>query len=121
MILVDTSVWIDHFRFGNGNLTAILERDLVLTHPFVIAELACGNLKHRAGTLTDLGTLPRAVMADNQEVLMYIERHSLWGFGIGCVDAHLLASALLSDASLWTPDRRLQSCAKLGNVHLYDP
>ena len=111
MILVDTSVWIDHLRGGDARLAALLEAGRVLSHPFVIGELACGNLRNRAEVLTLLHELPRAVAATDAEVLAFIETHTLMGRGIGYLDAHLLAAAALSAARLWTRDRRLATAA----------
>lgn len=113
MILVDTSVWIDHLRRGDDALVRRLDDGEVLMHPFVLGELACGNLRHRDEVLALLRDLPQATVADDEEVLYFIDRHMLMGRGIGYVDAHLLASASLSDpAGLWTRDQRLQSVAK---------
>ncbi len=110
MILVDTSVWVDHLRTGEPRLAALLETSEVLVHPFVIGELACGNLRDRATVLGLLGNLPHAAAASDAEVLHAIERHRLMGRGIGYVDAHLLAAALLTaDTALWTRDRRLRA------------
>lgn len=112
MILVDTSVWIDHLRRGDQSLAALLEENRVLLHPFVIGEIACGRLSDRAETLELLGNLPSANVAEHHEVLAYVDRHRLYGRGIGYVDAHLLASvALMPGAVLWTRDRRLHSVA----------
>lgn len=117
MNLVDTSVWIDHFRRGNPSLVAALEREDVLTHPFVIGEIACGELKKRREILGLLSALPGAVVASDEETLHFIERHRLMGKGIGYIDAHLLASvALTGGARLWTLDKRLAPLAeKHGN------
>jgi predicted nucleic acid-binding protein len=116
LILVDTSVWVDHLRSGDTQLTDLLERQLVAMHPFVIGEIACGSLKKRASVFELLTDLPTAVVAEVDEVLSFIERHALYGKGIGYVDAHLLASAALTEcAKLWTRDQRLQAVAqKLG-------
>lgn len=115
MILVDTSVWIDHLRGGSPELARLLDQSLVLTHPFVVGELACGNLKHRALILADLDALPRAVTATHDEVLRLIADRKLWGSGLGWIDAHLLASALLTGCAFWTLDRKLgQAAAKAG-------
>ncbi len=119
MILVDTSVWIDHLRVGNSRLADILEDALVLTHPFVIGELACGNLKHRTQILTELRALPAATAAADEEVLHLIEGRKLWGQGIGWIDAHLLASALLTSCAFWTLDRRLDRAARSAGIELY--
>ena len=112
MILVDTSVWIDHLRSGDLPLARALESGRVLMHPFVVGELACGNLQQRAVVLRLLGALPAAPTATDPEVLDMIERRALMGRGIGYNDAHLLAStALAADARLWTRDRRLERVA----------
>ena len=113
MILVDTSVWIDHLRKGNGRLANLLQNFSVFVHPFVIGELACGNLRNRKKILQLLERLPGANMASDSEVLYFIEKNKLAGRGIGYVDAHLLAAAALTPgAQLWTRDRRLESIAK---------
>jgi predicted nucleic acid-binding protein len=116
LILVDTSVWVDHLRSGDSQLANLLENQLVAMHPFVIGEIACGSLKKRASVFELLTELPAAVVAEVDEVLSFIERHALHGKGIGYVDAHLLASAALTDgAKLWTRDKRLLTAAqKLG-------
>ena len=112
MILVDTSVWVDHFAHGNARLVGALDRNEVFSHPFVIGELACGNLRNRAEVLYLLSRLPRAPVATDDEVLGLVERRSLMGRGIGWVDAHLLASTLLSPGvRLETRDRRLSEVA----------
>jgi len=112
VILVDTSVWIDHLRASDAELAALLNANQVLTHPFVLGELACGNLHNRGELLALLGDLPRAAVATHDELLFFIERHALMGRGIGYVDAHLLAALTLSDATqLWTRDNRLRVVA----------
>jgi len=111
MILVDTSVWIDHLRRGTPALAAALEEGSVLMHPFVLGELACGNLKNRDEVLRLLGDLPAAPSVTAPEVLHFIEARHLMGRGIGYVDVHLLASALLSGTALWTRDKRLATVA----------
>lgn len=112
MILVDTSVWIDHLRSGDDRLTTLLNNNQVLMHPFVLGELACGNLRQRADVLSLLKHLPQATVASDQEVLFYIEQHELMGCGIGYVDAHLMAAVALDDrALLWTRDKRLDALA----------
>jgi predicted nucleic acid-binding protein len=120
MILLDTSVWIDHLRHGDAQVAAILQSGLALTHPFVIGELACGNLKSQAEILGLLAALPQVQQAQEQEVLFYIERHKLMGHGIGYIDAHLLAATALTDsARIWTRDKRLGALAhelKLAHV-----
>lgn len=113
MILVDTSVWIDHFRVGDETVAALLDSGRVLVHPFVIGELALGQLRQRRAVLTALQDLPPATAATHAEVLLFIEQHALASQGIGYVDAHLLASTRLSAGSaLWTHDKRLAEVAK---------
>jgi hypothetical protein len=111
MVLVDTSVWIAHFRDGQPALAALLSDGLVLMHPFVTGELACGNLKKRTSVLSDLAALPVAARASDTEVMRFVDDRRLWGRGLGWIDAHLLASALLSHCRFWTLDRRLQDAA----------
>ena len=113
MILVDTSVWVDHLRAGVPALGAALERGEILTHPFVLGELACGSLKNRGEVLRLLGDLPAAPMATDTEALDFIERRVIMGRGIGYIDVHLLASVVLAGAAqLWTRDKRLAAVAK---------
>ena len=116
MTLVDTSVWIEHLRAGSPELSSLLERGAVLTHPLVIGELACGNLKNRSRLLTDLAALPRAVEATHEEALQFIEDRKLWGAGLGWIDAHLLASALLTNCGFWTLDRKLERAASAAGI-----
>ncbi len=112
MILVDTSVWIDHFRKKKTELVDMLLTGQVMIHPWIIGELACGNLHDRKHILELLSSLPKAHTATTNEVLFFIEQHFLMGRGIGYVDVHLLASARLSQVRLWTHDKRLVSIAK---------
>ena len=115
MILVDTSVWVDHLRAGVDGLAAALEEDSVLVHPFVAGELALSGLRQRDEILELLEALPRAVVASHDEALRAVRVRRLDARGIGWVDVHLFASALLSGASLWTHDRRLHEvCAGAG-------
>ena len=116
MILIDTSVWIDHLRTGEADLARLLETGLAATHPLVVGELAMGNLRDRDTVLGLLRALPQAVVASDDEVLAYVTRHRLFGIGIGYADAHLLAATrLTAGASLWTRDRRLrEAAARLG-------
>lgn len=108
MILVDTSVWVDHLRSGDSMLAQLLETGKVLAHAFVTGEIALGALRQRRLVLDALRDLPQAVAATEQEVLHFIDRHELFGTGIGYVDAHLLAAAQLTPgAALWTRDKRL--------------
>lgn len=111
MILVDTSVWVDHLRAGDSRLAALLENGQVLSHPFVLGELACGNLRRRAEFLTLLAALPRLPALATEDVMMFIDNHRLMGKGLGWVDAHLLAAAVASRETLWTKDRRLAEAA----------
>ncbi|MPZ13839.1 MAG: PIN domain-containing protein [Chloroflexi bacterium] len=112
MILVDTSVWIDHLRQGDSALVKVLEAGEVLVHPFVVGELACGNLVNRGEVLRLLQALPEAQVAGHTEILGFIEYRRLMGRGIGYVDVHLLASVALTGATkLWTRDRRLATVA----------
>ncbi len=112
MILVDTSIWVDHLRVTDPALTALLEADKVVSHAFVIGELACGNLRRRQEILSLLHDLPQADIAEEKEVLHLIDHHRLMGSGIGYVDAHLLASTLLTDSlRLWSRDRRVTDIA----------
>ena len=111
MILVDTSVWVDHLRHGNAALAARLDTGEVLTHPFVIGELACGGARRRREILASLATLPQAPVASHDEVLAFVDAQKLSGSGIGWIDAHLLASTRLSGVNLWTLDRSLAAAA----------
>ena len=112
MILVDTSVWINHLRLASAILSELLDDGEVLVHPFVLGELALGNLRRRDAFLSDLRDLPRAAVATDEEVISLIDRQTLFGRGIGYVDAHLLAAArLTAGTKLWTRDHRLQAVA----------
>lgn len=113
MILVDTSVWIEHVRTGTDDrLTELLKREDVLTHPFVIGEIAIGHVRRREAVLVALGLLSRVEVCDDGEVLDFIIRNRLAGSGIGYIDAHLLASTMLTDGcSVWTLDRRFHEAA----------
>jgi predicted nucleic acid-binding protein len=116
LILVDTSIWIDHLRADNAALKRLLDAGRVLMHPFVIGELALGRMRQREMILAALSDLPRAELATDAEVLGFVDREALFGRGIGYVDAHLLASTRLSaGAAMWTRDARLRNVAeKLG-------
>ena len=111
MVLADTSVWIGHFRGKEPGLAPLLEEGVVLTHPFILGELACGNLSKREITLAHLSSLPAAVHAQHEEALQIVDKRKLWGAGIGWIDAHLIASALLSNCLLWTLDERRKKAA----------
>lgn len=108
MILVDTSIWIDHLRAGDERLARMLDDGQVMAHPFVTGELALGNLHNRDGVLKALKDLPQAQVATDDEVLCFVGEKCLFGIGIGYIDAHLLAAVLLTPGSvLWTRDKRL--------------
>jgi predicted nucleic acid-binding protein len=113
VILVDTSVWVQHLRALDQTLARLLDLGLVLMHPFIVGELALGTLRNRDVILSSLQALPQARAAGSDELLHFIGRNELYGSGIGYVDAHLLASARLTDgAKLWTRDKRLESIAE---------
>jgi predicted nucleic acid-binding protein len=116
VILVDTSVWVDHLRRGNDTLAALLHEAQVLCHPLVVGELACGGLHRRVEILELLGRLPAAPMVSHSETLAFVEGRRLMGRGLGWVDVHLLASATLSGQPLWTLDRSLAATA--GTINL---
>jgi predicted nucleic acid-binding protein len=112
MILVDTSVWVDHLQRGNNSLAEHLLAGLICTHPYVVGELALGNLKQRATVMEAVQNLPALVTATDVEVLAFIDTHVLHGTGVGYVDVHLLAAVLLTPGStLWTLDKRLHEAA----------
>ena len=111
MLIVDTSVWIDHFRNSNSELISALESGIVVMHPHIIGEISLGNIKQRDLVLNLLMDLPVAEVANESEVFDFIENNRLYGIGIGYVDVHLLASACLSNCLLWTLDKSLSSAA----------
>jgi predicted nucleic acid-binding protein len=122
MILVDTSIWIDHLRRTELDLVALLENAEVCVHPMIIGELALGSLRDRSVILSLLGDLPGIPVATDLEVLQLIESHALYGTGLSLVDAHLLAALRLSStAKLWTRDRRLEAAAKRLGVAANSP
>ena len=121
MILADTSVWVEHLRRGDARLAGLLEQALVLMHPFIVGEIACGQLADRAALLQLLQGLPMACVATDEEVHMLLQRHRLHGSGIGWVDMHLLAAVRLSSgARLWARDKRLAAAAATLGV-VFDP
>lgn len=122
MVLVDTSVWIDHLRHKETLLVGLLESNRVLSHPFVRGELALGNLKQREIVLNALDGLPQAPVVYSDEINFFIETHTLFGLGIGLIDTHLLASTrLASRAELWTRDKRLLAAAMRLNLAMAEP
>jgi predicted nucleic acid-binding protein len=116
MILVDTSVWIEHFRAGNDRLKGLLLDNQVLSHPFVVGELACGMLKKRGEILSMLKALPESQLLEHDEVMSFIESQRLYGHGIGWVDVHLLGSTLLTGCAIWSFDKPLRRAAVALNV-----
>ena len=115
MVLVDTSVWVVHLRNGNIGLETLLNEGHVVCHPFIVGELACGNLKNRAEILSLLQALPMAIYVEHEEVMRFIEDHTLMGKGLGYIDVHLIASAILTEIPLWTVDKKLNEISlKLG-------
>jgi predicted nucleic acid-binding protein len=112
MVLVDTSVWIDHLRYGNGKLEQLLEEGEAACHPFIIGELACGNLKNRHEIIDLLNRLPQAPSASHREVMYFIENQSLMGRGLGYIDINIMASARIADMSVWTLDTRLEDAGR---------
>lgn len=111
IVLADTSLWVDLWRHGNTRFARLLDQNRVVVHPFVLGEIALGRINPRTDVLRHLGALDRPRVAEQREVLALVERVPLWGRGVGWVDAHLLASALLDRLRLWTLDRRLTAVA----------
>ena len=107
MVLVDTSVWVRYLREGDPDLEQLLNDGEVMCHPYIVGELACGNLKNRNEVLSLLQLLPPAILANHEEILQFIEENHLMGKGLGYVDVHLSASAVLTGIQMWTYDRRL--------------
>lgn len=120
MVLVDTSVWVAHLRDGKIGLDELLNEGQVVCHPFIIGELACGNLKNRSLILSLLKSLPLATVAEHEEAMHFIENKDLMGKGLGYVDIHLLTSAALSGIPIWTLDRKLDgSSERLGLKYFF--
>ena len=111
MVLVDTSIWIDHLRKGNHPLSGLFNQDRVLMHEMVAGELACGRLADRKGLLDQFSKLPQIQLIPGREVMAFIEDHAIMGKGVGLVDAHLLASTMRADGKIWTRDRNLLAVA----------
>jgi len=118
MILVDTSVWVYHLRYGEPNLKTLLNDGKVVCHSFIIGELACGKLKNRTEILLLMQSLPMTIQASHEEVLQFIESNKLMGKGIGYIDVHLLASAVLTGVPIWTYDKKLQEVSSLLGVSI---
>ncbi len=116
MILADTSVWIDHLRGDNSDFSNYLLDGKIFTHPFVVGELSLGSLRNRRLFINQLSELPQATEARDEEVMELIEWNHLFGKGIGFVDAHLLASARISNLKLWTNDKTLKHAATILDV-----
>ena len=117
MILVDTSVWVDHLRSGDSDLAVLLDLGRVVIHPFVLGELSLGNLRQRSVVLGSLAGLPGITVASDAEVLTFVESAKLYGLGIGYIDAHLLAAARLTPGvSIWTRDKRLVAAAEANGL-----
>ncbi len=113
MILVDTSIWVDHLRRGDAGLSALLEAADVAVHPFVVGELACGSLRRHSDVVRLLSALPQVTTASHEEVMHFIGAHRLGGHGIGYVDVHLLASASIDGVRVWTRDKALAARAAI--------
>jgi predicted nucleic acid-binding protein len=116
MVLVDTSVWVSHLRDGNTELVNLLNNGTVFSHPLIIGELACGNLKDRTVILSFFQLLPMSIEAEHEEVLSFIENNRLMGKGIGYVDVQLIASALLTGVPIWTLEKKLAQVAEGLNI-----
>ncbi len=113
MILVDSSIWVDHFRRNNEILSDLLSRHQLLGHPFILGEIMMGNPENRVSIFEALSDLPQARIAENDEVMRFVERNKIYGSGVGYIDAHLLASVrLMPRSSIWTTDRRMALVAE---------
>lgn len=112
-VLVDTSVWVEFIRAGNAQLSQLLQKNQVLMHDMVIGEIACGSAPRRKERLEAMDNLPKVAVAGHLEVLRFIDRHQLFGCGVGYVDNHLLAACILqADCALWSHDKRLRGAAE---------
>jgi predicted nucleic acid-binding protein len=116
MVLVDTSVWVSHLREAHTGLVNLLNNGEVACHPFIVGELSCGNLKNRPVIISFLEALPMALLVKHEEVLAFIENHGLMGKGLGYIDVHLLASAVLTGIPLWTFDKKLEKVAAMLHI-----
>ena len=117
MVLVDSSVWIDHFRNSNDQLVELLNDGEVFCHPFITGELACGNLKNRKDILTALQALPQSSIIEHNEIMIFIENNKMMGKGLGYVDVAILASSLVTGIKLWTLDQKLNDMAIKFNIN----
>ena len=117
MVLIDTSVWVNHLRAGNDHLKKLLLEMRVSCHPFIVGELACGNIKNRKEFLSLIQTLPMVQSINEKEFLYFVEQNNLIGKGVGFVDVHLLASARLSEISLWSFDKKLDRIASYLDIN----
>ena len=117
MILVDTSVWVDHLNKAEPELIKLLNLTMVCIHPFIIGELSCGNISNRFEILTLLKSLPRIEPAFEEEVYALIDNKKLYGIGVGYIDIHLLAAALINDLKIWTTDKALKKTAQKLNIY----
>jgi predicted nucleic acid-binding protein len=114
MVLVDTSVWVSYLRHGNSRLQQLLQESKVVSHPFIIGELACGNIGNRTEIISLMQSLPMLDVVEHEELLLFIEHNKMMGTGLGFVDAHLLAAAMLAGIPLWTKDKKLKkACSRL--------
>ena len=114
MVLVDTSVWVSFLRHGNSSLRELLHESKVVSHPFIIGELACGNISNRTEIISLLQALPSLDVVENEELLQFIEQNKMMGTGLGFVDVHLLATAMLAGIPLWSQDKKLKkACSRL--------
>jgi len=111
MVLVDTSIWIDHFRNSNDQLVELLNDGEVFCHPFIIGELACGNIKNRKKIIAALQALPQSSIIEHNEIMIFIEKNKIIGKGLGYIDVAILASSLVTGIPLWTLDRKLNDMA----------
>jgi predicted nucleic acid-binding protein len=114
MVLANTSVWVSHLRHGNSKLQELLEARKVVSHPFIVGELACGNISNRVEIISLMQSLPMLDVVENEELLLFIEHKKMMGTGLGFVDVHLMAAAVLAAIPLWTQDKKLkQACSQL--------
>jgi len=120
MVLVDTSVWVRHLREGDPDLKQLLNDGQVMCHPYIVGELACGNMKNRREVLSLMQLLPLATLAQHEEILQFIELNHLMGKGLGYIDVHLSASALLTRVPMWSYDNRLNEVNEMLGIR-YDP